>query len=117
MKMDEDICWGERNHQETEALKCLVDAEACLGKAMVDGSVELYSKALKFSEMVIEYFPRCALAHYFAAFAHLKTEGDQKLAKQKIELLQSIQTEEANALAKKLAEEIDRTKSVRKRAE
>ena len=47
--MDEDICLGERNPQEAEALKCLVEAEACLGKAMLNDSIELYTKALEFS--------------------------------------------------------------------
>ncbi len=117
MKVDEDIFLGERNPQETEALKCLVDAEACLGMAMVNDSIELYYKALEFSEEVIIYFPDCAIAHYFAGIACLKCKGDQNYARQECELLQSFKSDDADALAKKLKEEIERTKAVRKRAE
>lgn len=62
MKMKEDIWLGERDPQEAEALKCLVEAEACLGKAMLNDSTELYSKALEFSEKMLECFPRCVIA-------------------------------------------------------
>jgi hypothetical protein len=110
-KMDEDIFWGERNPQETEALKSLVDAEACLGEAIVSGSIELYSDALEFSEKVIECFPQCALAHYFAGFAFLRAKGDENFARQKYELLQSFNSEEANTLAQRLKTEIDKIKA------
>jgi hypothetical protein len=87
-----------------------VDAEACLGEAMLNGSIDLYSKALEFSEKVLEYFPKCAIAHYFVAFADLKVTGDQNYARQKYELLQSFNSEEANTLAQRLKAEIERTK-------
>jgi hypothetical protein len=105
--MDEDVFWGERNPQETEALKSLVDAEACLGEAMVSGAIELYSDALEFSEKVIECFPQCALAHYFAGFAWFKAKGDKDYARKKCEILQSIESEEANTLAQRLKAEIE----------
>ena len=100
MKMKEDIFWGERNPQEAEALKYLVEAEARLGKAILDDSIELYSKALEFSEKVSEYFPRCAIAIYFTAVAHLKALEDRDYAQEKYELIQSIKSEEANRLSK-----------------
>ena len=110
--MDEDIFWGERNPKETEALICLVDAEACLGKAMLNGSVELYEKALKLSEKVIEYFPQCAIAHYFTGYAHLKAKGDKNYAEQKCQLLLSHKSKDANILAKKLKDEIEGIKGI-----
>jgi tetratricopeptide (TPR) repeat protein len=108
--MDIDNPWEERDPQETEALRCLVDAEAYLEKAMLNGSIELYSKALEFSKKVIEYFPECAIAHYIAAFAHLKAKGDKDYAKQRYELLLSFKSEEVKSLAIKLKEEIEGTK-------
>jgi tetratricopeptide (TPR) repeat protein len=108
--MDIDNPWEERDPQETEALRCLVDAEAYLGKAMLNGSIELYSKALEFSKKVIEYFPECAIAHYIAAFAHLKAKGGKDYAKQRYELLLSFKSEEVKSLAIKLKEEIEGTK-------
>jgi tetratricopeptide (TPR) repeat protein len=108
--MDIDNPWEERDPQETEALRCLVDAEAYLEKAMLNGSIELYSKALEFSKKVIEYFPECAIAHYIAAFAHLKAKGGKDYAKQRYELLLSFKSEEVKSLAIKLKEEIEGTK-------
>jgi hypothetical protein len=108
LKMDAEICWGERDSAESTALRCLVDAEAYLGAAMLHGSVELYPRVLECSEKIIEHLPRCALAHYFAAVVHLKTTGDQHFAKQKYELLQSFKSGEAKILAKKLKEEMEK---------
>jgi tetratricopeptide (TPR) repeat protein len=110
LKMHIDNSLRERDPQENEALRCLVDAEAYLGKAMLNGSIELYSKALEFSKKVIEYFPECAIAHYFAAIAHLKAKEDKDYAKQKYELLLSFKSEEVKSLAMKLKEEIEGTK-------
>jgi tetratricopeptide (TPR) repeat protein len=107
--MDIDNPWEERDPQETEALRCLVDAEAYLGEAMLNGSIELYSRALEFSEKVIEYFPECATAHYFAAFACLKAKGDKNYAKQTYETLQSFRYEEANTWAIRLKDVIEKT--------
>jgi hypothetical protein len=106
MKMKEDICLGERDPQEAEALICLLEAEIYLGKAMLNDSTELYSKALEFSEKVLECFPRCAIAHYFAAVAYLKVKGDKNYAKQKLDLPQSIKSNDADTLAQKLKEEM-----------
>jgi hypothetical protein len=100
--------WEERDPQEAEALKCLVDAEACLGRAMTNGSIEVYTKALEFSEKTIECLPQCALAHYIAAVAQLKIKGDKNYAKQKCKLLRSINSEMANTLARKLTSEIEK---------
>ncbi len=79
---------------------------------MVNGSIDLYKSALEFSEKVIEYFPRCATAHYFAGFACLKCKGDQNYTRQKYKLIQSLSSEEADILAKKLEEEIERTRDI-----
>jgi len=105
--MDAEISWGERDPQETEALRCLVDAEAYMGAAMLNGSIELYSNSLDLLEKVIEYFPQCAIAHYLAAIAQLKAKGDKDYARQKYELLHSLKSEEANAFSKKLKNEIE----------
>ena len=105
--MDEDIFWGDRNPQEAEALICLVEAEFYLSKAILDDSTDLYSKALEFSEKVIEYLPSSAIAHFISAFARLRALGDRDYAQQKYELLQSFQSEEANELAQKLKEEME----------
>lgn len=96
----------KRDAQEAEALKCLVEAEACLGKAMLNNSTELYLKALEFSEKVLKCFPRCAIAHYFAAVAHLKVKGDKNYAKHKCDVLQSIKTDDADTLTQKLKEQM-----------
>lgn len=110
MDMDIDNLWGERDPQETEALRCLVDAEAYLGMAILNDFNKAYLKALQLSERVIQHFPRCATAHYFAGLAHLKATGDKNFAKQKYELLTSLESEEANILAKKLIDKIEETK-------
>ena len=108
--MKEDICWGERIPQEAEALIYLVEAEVYLGKAMLDNSIELYLKAFEFSEKVIEYLPRSAIAHFISGFAQLKAKGDKNYAEQKYELLRSFQSEDANDLAQNLKEEIEGAK-------
>lgn len=110
--MKVDISWEERDAQEAEALRCLVEAEAYLGIAILDDSIELYSKALEFSEKAIEYLPRSAIAHFISAFAQIKAKGDKNYAEQKYELLRSFQSEDANDLAQKLKEEIEGTKGV-----
>jgi hypothetical protein len=104
--MGKDTLWGERNLQEAEALKCLVEAEACLGKAMLNNSTELFSKALEFSEKVPECFPRCVIAYYFAAVAHLRVKGDKDYAKHNCDVLQSIKSDDADTLAQKLKEQM-----------
>jgi hypothetical protein len=107
--MGEDISWGERDPQDAEALRCLVDAEAYFRQAMLKGSIKLYSRALEYSEKVIQYFPWSVIAHYISAVAHLKGLGDKNYAKQKYKLLQTFKSEEANNLAKKLKIEIEGT--------
>ena len=102
--------FGARNPQETEALIYLVEAEFYLGKAILDDSFELYSKALELSEKAIEYLPRSSIAHFISAFACLRALGDRNYAQQKYELLRSFESEEANELAEKLKEEIELVK-------
>jgi hypothetical protein len=101
---------GGRDPQEAEGLKYLVDAEACLGEALLNGSIELYTRALEFSERAIECLSQCATAHYFAALAQLRIKGDKNYAEQKCELLQSFNSEMANTLVRKLKDEIERIK-------
>ena len=79
--------------------------------------MELYLRALECSEKVIEYFPRCATAHYSVGFARLKIKGDQIFAKHKIDLLQSFKSDDADALATRLKDELERTRAVSNMAE
>ena len=102
----EDISWGERDPQDAEALRCLIDAEAYFRQAMLKGSIELYSKASEFSEKVIQCFTWSATAHFISAFARLRALGDKKYAKQKYKLLRSFKSEVVNELAQKLKKEI-----------
>ena len=105
--MKVDIFLGERDPQEAEALRCLAEAVAYFGKALLNGSIKLYSEASEFSEKVIQFLPWSATAHFISAFACLKALGDKNYSKQKYKLLQSFRSEAANELAQKLKEEIE----------
>ena len=114
--MEMDISWGERDPQEAEALRCLVDADAYLGKAMQNGSIEFYSRASEFSEKVIQYLPWSATAHFISAFARLRALRDKNYAKQKYKLLRSLKSKSANELAQKLKEEIEEPKGISRKS-
>jgi len=105
--MPGDIFWGERDPQEGEALRCLAEAEAYFGMALLNGSITLYSKALAFSEKVIQYLPWSITAHFISAFACFKALGDKNYAKQKYKLLHSLKSEAAKELAQKLKRELE----------